>query len=247
MALHTTRELAAMAGVTSRTLRHYEAEGLLMPQARDRAGQRLYGEPELLRLQQILALRELGLALSEIGEVLAGETDITESIAHRIGQLTDERRRIGDQLATLELTLERLKKGEPLMAEEMYEGFRNHPNAAEAEQRWPDQYAESQRRLRSMSQDEQRALFESGNETRAELAAQFLSGAAVDSHEVQRLIGHHYRWVAAFWTPNREAYIALGEMYVADPRFTANYDQLAPGLASFIRDAMRVWAEANLN
>lgn len=133
------------------------------------------------------------------------------------------------------------------MAEEMYEGFRNDPNAEEAQQRWPDQYAESQRRLRAMSKDEQRALFESGNETRRELGALFIAGASVEDAAVQRLIGQHYDWVAAFWTPNREAYIALGEMYVADPRFAANYDDLAPGLAPFMRDAMRVWAEANLS
>ena len=246
MTLHTTRELAALAGVTSRTLRHYEAKGLLVPQARQRSGQRLYGDSELLRLQQILALRELGLGLAEIATVLAGETDIAESIARRIRELAEERRRIGDQLASLEMTLERLKRGEPLMAEEMYEGFAKDPYADEAQQRWPDQYAESQRRLRSMSKDEQRALFESGNQTRRELADLFIAGAAVEDLTVQQLIGQHYKWVAAFWTPNRAAYIALGEMYVADPRFTANYDELAPGLAQFICDGMRVWAEANL-
>ena len=78
------------------------------------------------------------------------------------------------------------------------------------------------------------------------MAAQFLAGAPVEDAEVQRLIGQHYSWVAAFWSPNREAYIGLGEMYVADPRFTATYDGFAPGLAPFMRDAMRVWAEANL-
>lgn len=247
MSLHSTREIAALAGVTSRTLRHYEAEGLLVPQARDRAGQRLYGEPELLRLQQILVLRDLGLGLTEIGVVLAGESDVSESLLRRIDQLTKERRRIDDQLISLELTVARLRKGEPLVAEEMFDGFRNDPYAEEAQQRWPNQYAESQRRLRSMSKDEQRALFESGNQTHRDLAARFLEGAPVDDDAVQRLIGQHYAWVSAFWTPNREAYIALGEMYVADPRFTATYDELAPGLAPFVRDAMRVWAEANLS
>lgn len=247
MTLHTTRELAALAGVSSRTLRHYEAERLLVPQSRDRAGQRLYGEAELLRLQQILALRELGLGLSEISAILAGESDIAASLARRITQLNGERRRIGDQLASLELTLERLEKGEPLVAEEMFEGFRNDPNAEEAQQRWPDQYAETQRRLRSMSKDEQRALFETGNQTHRELAALFVAGASVEDDTVQRLIGQHYGWVAAFWTPSREAYIALGEMYVADARFTATYDGFAPGLAPFMRDAMRVWAMANLS
>lgn len=246
MTLHSTREVAALAGVSSRTLRHYEAENLLVPVARDRSGQRLYGDAELLRLQQILTLRELGLGLSEISTALAAEADVATSIRARIAQLHDERNRLGDQLASLELTLERLQRGEPLVAEELFEGFQKNEYAEEAQQRWPGQYAESQRRLRAMSKPEQQALFEAGNQTHRELAAQFLAGAPVEDAEVQRLIGQHYSWVAAFWSPNREAYIGLGEMYVADPRFTATYDGFAPGLAPFMRDAMRVWAEANL-
>jgi DNA-binding transcriptional MerR regulator len=247
MMLHTTREVAASAGVSSRTLRHYETEELLTPHSRNRAGERLYGEAELLRLQQILVLRELGLGLPEIRGVLSGESDVSESIERRIRDLAREQRRIGDQLATLELTLDRIKKGGPLMPEEMFEGFQQDPHAEEAQQRWPNQYAESQRRLRDMSKAEQQALFEAGNQTHRELAALFVAGAAVGDAEVQRLIGQHYSWVVAFWTPNRDAYISLGEMYVADARFTATYDGFAPGLAPFMRDAMRVWAEANLS
>lgn len=247
MELLTTRELSGVSGVSSRTLRHYEAEGLLLPIGRDRGGQRLYGSEQLLRLQQILVMRGLGLGLPVIRRVLDREVGLSASIANRIEELSKERSRISDQIASLELTLERIEKGEPLMASEMFEGFQNDPYAAEAEQRWPNQYAESQRRLRLMSKAEQKALFDSGDQTHAELAKLFVDGVATAAAEVQRLIGEHYSWVNAFWTPDRTAYIALGEMYVADARFAANYDKFAPGMAAFMRDSIRVWAEANLS
>lgn len=247
MELLNTRELVNASGVSSRTLRHYEAEGLLLPVGRDRMGQRLYGPEQLLRLQQIVAMRGLGLGLPVIRGVLARERELSESLAHRIEELSKERSRISDQIASLELTLERLEKGEPLVASEMFEGFQNDPYAAEAEQRWPNQYAESQRRLKSMSKAEQQALFDAGNQTHVELAKLFTAGAEFADAEVQTLIAKHYAWVNAFWTPDRTAYIALGEMYVADSRFAANYEKLAPGLAAFMRDSMRVWAEANLS
>ena len=247
MELLTTRELTNVSGVSSRTLRHYEAEGLLLPTGRDRGGQRLYGPEQLLRLQQIVAMRGLGLGLQVIRSVLSREADLPESLTNRIDELSKERTRISDQIASLELTLERLQKGEPLVASEMFEGFQNDPYAAEAEQRWPNQYAESQRRLKSMSKAEQQALFDSGNQTHVELAKLFVAGAGPAEDKVQSLIAKHYAWVNAFWTPDRTAYIALGEMYVADSRFAANYEKFAPGMAVFMRDSMRVWAEANLS
>jgi hypothetical protein len=132
------------------------------------------------------------------------------------------------------------------VSEKLIDQFQSNQYASEAQERWPNQYVESQQRLKRLSKDEQQALFEAGNQNHVDLAELFKAGESVESEAVQLAIGKHYKWVAAFWTPNREAYIGLGEMYVADPRFTANYDKFAPGLAVFMRDAMRIWGNANL-
>ncbi len=116
----------------------------------------------------------------------------------------------------------------------------------EASERWPDKYAESQRRLGKLTDTEKRELFARTEENHQLLARLFTSGQAANSEEVQQAIASHYGWVSAFWTPDRAAYIGLGEMYVADPRFAANYNKYAPGLAHFMRDAMAVWANENL-
>lgn len=120
------------------------------------------------------------------------------------------------------------------------------PHAAEAQERWPQQFAESQRRLGRLSPDEQSDLFQQGQDITVGLGALLEAGVAIADDEVQTLIGRHYAWVSAFWTPDHDAYVGLGQMYVQDPRFTATYDAVAPGLAQFVCDAIGVWADANL-
>ena len=124
--------------------------------------------------------------------------------------------------------------------------FEQDQYAEEASERWPDKYAESQRRLGKLTDTEKRELFARTEENHQMLAKLFTSGHAANSEEVQQAIANHYGWVSAFWTPSREAYIGLGEMYVSDPRFAANYDKYAAGLAHFMRDAMKIWANENL-
>ena len=72
-----------MAGVTSRALRHYDAIGLLAPAYVGINGYRYYERPQLLRLQQVLLLRDLGLSLEAIAEVLTGQRDRVEALRAR--------------------------------------------------------------------------------------------------------------------------------------------------------------------
>jgi hypothetical protein len=64
---------------------------------------------------------------------------------------------------------------------------------------------------------------------------------------VQAIVARHHAWVGHFWTPGREAYTNLGQMYVDDERFTATYDAVAPGLAAYLRDAIAVYAARALS
>jgi len=116
----------------------------------------------------------------------------------------------------------------------------------EAKKRWPEQYKESQKRLGKLSKVEQQALFKQGNQNTEEIAELFKTGYAPESNEVQNVIAKHYKWVCSFWTPTKAAYIGLGEMYVTDPRFTATYDNIVSGLATFMQNSMKIWATKNL-
>ncbi len=80
-----------------------------------------------------------------------------------------------------------------------------------------------------------------------DLAAAMREGAPVDDPAVQEVVARHHGWVCHFWTPGRDAYIGLGQLYVDDERFTATIDATAPGLAAYLRDAMAVYARARLS
>ncbi|RTL66845.1 MAG: MerR family transcriptional regulator [Pseudonocardiaceae bacterium] len=242
----STAEVARMARVSSRTLRHYDHTGLLRPAGTGHGGVRLYGRPELRRLQHILLLRELGLGLPDIGAVLDGDTDETAALRRHHERLLSESRRLRTLAATVARTIEEREGGEEMAAEELFEGFGNDPYAAEARERWGDTAADSQRRVAGWDADRQKAVMAEGADVNARVAALMQAGTPVDDAAVQAAVADHHAWVRHFWEPNREAYIGLGELYVDDPRFTASIDETAPGLAVYLRDAMRVYAEREL-
>jgi hypothetical protein len=116
----------------------------------------------------------------------------------------------------------------------------------EAKERWPEQYAESNRKLARLTEVEQQVLFAKGPAIAERIAEQFEAGLGSDSAVVQNLIAEHYEWICNFWTPNQAAHAGLADMYVADARFAANYETLAAGFAEFMRLAMRDYAFENL-
>ena len=119
-------------------------------------------------------------------------------------------------------------------------------HAKEAEERWPIEYVESNLKLKAMSKDVQKKLFEAGSENIEKIASAFIDKQDATSKQVQSLINMHYQWVSNFWKPSKAAYIGLGKLYVEDPRFTINYDKYAPGCAEFMADAMQIYAQENL-
>ena len=119
--------------------------------------------------------------------------------------------------------------------------------ADEAAARWPEQYAQSQARYGSLSQVERDRIAALGEAVNQKLAELLRAGEPAESALVQAEIAKHFDWVCAFWTPNRESYRGLLEMYVADQRFADFYERYQIGLAEFICDAGLVWADQNLS
>ncbi|GAA2799167.1 TipAS antibiotic-recognition domain-containing protein [Nonomuraea dietziae] len=117
----------------------------------------------------------------------------------------------------------------------------DNPYAEEAAERWggTDAWAESQRRTSSYREEDWRRCTAESGEISAGLAALMASGVAASSPEAMDLAEEHRlhitRW---FYECGSEIHRGLGEMYVADPRFTATIDRAAPGLALYLRDAI---------
>ena len=246
------QDIARLAGTTSRTLRHYGEVGLLEPSRVGGNGYRYYDADALVRLQRILMLRELGLGLPAIAEVLRGQRDDASALLRHLQWLRSEQQRIAQQAASVETTIRKLEGGEQLMAEEMLNGFDHTQYKREVEERWgKEAYAASDTWWRSQSA-EQKAQWQADS---AQLGKDWAdaAAAAVDpaSDAAQDLARRQFDWLAAIpgtpgfpEGPTKEYFVGLGEMYVADDRFAANYGGGAG--AAFVRDAMAVYADRNL-
>jgi MerR family transcriptional regulator, thiopeptide resistance regulator len=246
------QEVARLAGTTSRTLRHYDDIGLLHPSRIAPNGYRHYDDAALVRLQRILLLRELGLGLEQIGEVLGRETSEVEALSVHLAWLQQEQQRLSRQIASVSRTITTLKAEEPLMAENMFEGFDHTQYKEEVVQRWgTDAYARSDAWWRSMNADEKAAWQAKVSQLSAEWTEAAARGIPVDSAEAQALASRHVEWLRTVpGTPagdggDLKAYVTgLGDMYVADPRFGKNYGGVAG--AEFVRDALRAYAAREL-
>ncbi|HWI32454.1 MAG TPA: MerR family transcriptional regulator [Microbacterium sp.] len=246
------QQIAKLAGTTSRTLRYYGEIGLLPPSSIGHNGYRHYDDASLVRLQRILLLRELGLSLPQIADVLAREHTQEDALTGHLAWLRQEQDRLARQIASVESTIRALRGGERLMAENMFDGFDHTQYKDEVEERWGKKaYADSDRWWRSMSAEEKAAWQQRSADLGRDWIAAAESGVTAGSTEAQALAERHVQWLTGIpGTPAADrgdvkAYvIGLGEMYVADPRFGANYG--GEEGAAFVRDALRAYAEANL-
>lgn len=161
------QDLARSAGTTSRTLRHYGDVGLLTPSRVGSNGYRYYDQESLVRLQRILLLRELGLGLPAIAEVLEGQRDTASALRTHLVLLKQERQRLGRQIESVRTTLRKTEGGEQLVAEEVFDGFDHTQYEQEVTERWGrEAYEQGDRWWRSLTDADEGVLHLSGPDVR---------------------------------------------------------------------------------
>ncbi|HVX44175.1 MAG TPA: TipAS antibiotic-recognition domain-containing protein [Mycobacteriales bacterium] len=240
-------EVARMSRVTSRRLRHYDAIGLLPPARVGGNGYRYYEREQLLRLQQILLLRELGLGLEQIAAVLDGGEDPLETLRRHHAQVLAERDRLTVLGRTVARTIRQLEGGEDMSAPDLFEGFDHKKYEAEARERWGDEAVdESNRRYEALT-DQQKADLQAEHEAVVVgLADSLGAGIPADDPQTLDLVDRHYRWMSTFRDVSAEGYLCLGTMYVEDSRFTQNYDKHRPGTAAYLREAIAAYVRERM-
>lgn len=239
----TVGELAKITGVTVRALHHYDDIGLVEPSQRSAAGYRLYGDDDVLRLQQVLLFRELGLPLDEIGAVLDDPAfDRARALREHRAALTTRRARLDAMIAALDTAL-RLEEKPMTTADltSLFDGFSHDEHDAEARERWgdTDSYKESARRTKQYGKADWDKIRGEADAIYGELAALMRAHVAADDPRVAEQVEAHRAHIDRWFYPcSIEMQRALAEMYVADPRFTANLDKLGAGFARYLRDAI---------
>ncbi|ATL49662.1 MerR family transcriptional regulator [Chitinophaga caeni] len=248
---YSVKKLSRLAGVSVRTLHLYDKMGLLKPSKRTDAGYRLYGERELLRLQQILFYRELDFPLKDICTILDDpDFDLSQALENHRRALIAKKERIDTLIGTIDKTLLTLKNETMLNVEDLYQGIPQDKMKAwreEAMAKWgKDTVLEAEQNLRALSKtemDDMKAELGSINE---QLTAWM--DKEPGSAEVQQCIARRYDIIIKL-TGGKVAmdklqyFRKLGELYVADNRYTTVNGMPSMELALFIKEATDYYVE----
>lgn len=244
--MYTVKQVSDIAGVTPRTLHHYDAVGLLKPTIVGENGYRYYSDTSLLTLQQILFYREMGLALERIKELLkAKDFSILGALESHKRELRRKIERLEQLSLAVDETIDQLRGGTQMEGKELFKRFtaeEQEAYAEEAARRWdPAVVAESQRKYKGYSEEKREMIFSEASAIYREIAAAIPKGP--EAPETQSLIERWRRNIEYFWTPSPEALLGLADLYNDDPRFKENFDKIDGRLAPFMREAVSAYVK----
>lgn len=249
----TVTEVAKVSGVSVRTLHHYDQIGLLKPAFTGQNRYRYYGREELLRLQQILLHRELGIPLGEIGAILdAPDFDRLEALRHQRDRLSEEAKRYAQLVRTIDRTIASLEGDRAMRNADLYRGV-SLDKQAEYEawlteqfgDKMPERIAQSKRQYESLSETEKQQLNQELHDMEQGLAEGLRRGVPMGSPSLAPLLARHRAWVSQMWGKPcpPEAYAGLADLYLSHPDFVARYETIEPGFAEYLSGSMKVFAQ----
>ncbi|MDO4290526.1 MAG: MerR family transcriptional regulator [Eggerthellaceae bacterium] len=250
---YTIGELARLAGVSTRTLRHYEALGLLAPE-RAANGYRVFSERDARRLAHVLSMRACGMPLAAIAELLATDNpNLPRALAAHLESLRAQQQELNQAIAQTQAALARAERIEQMSAEETFkemkrEGLRQFEETygAEARQRYgTETIEEANERMMGLSRTEWDEKEQLEQDVLAALKAALATG---DPHspEAAQLVELHRRWIGIHWgaEPEPQAYRGLAQGYLADERFVSYYDDpCGTGATAFLVEAVEAALE----
>jgi DNA-binding transcriptional MerR regulator len=241
--MYTVKQLADLAGVSRRTLHHYDAIGLLQPAARDDNGYRRYDDASLFQLQQILFFRELGLDLQQIKEILGDpDFDLVSALQAHRRSVQKRIRRLQTLTQTIDATISYLI-GEVTMSEKnLFAGFSEEKQKQyekEAIDNWGETARQSIALWHSYSDERKAAIMQEGSDIYAAIAANMDKGA--DSPEVQALLARWHQHLRYFYEPTPAVLGGLGNAYYDHPDFNATFSKMDPALPAFLKEAITIY------
>jgi DNA-binding transcriptional MerR regulator len=243
MDANTVGAVAALTGVSVRTLHHYDHMGLVVPSVRTPAGYRGYTDADIERLHLVLVYRSVGIPLDEIRALLDDPgADVVEHLRRQHQLLLEQADRLQHTIKAVEELMNAHRSGIQLTAEEQVEIFGTtaftEEYAVEAEKRWgdTDAWRQSQQRVSRLSKDDWIAIKAEGDALLEALAQAKRDGVKPGSDVANALAARHRASIERFYDCGDEMHRNLVQMYLADERFTRYYDDVEPGLAQFVHD-----------
>jgi MerR family transcriptional regulator, thiopeptide resistance regulator len=244
---YQVKEVADLTGLTVRALHHYDSIGLLVPTARSAAGYRLYDDEDLLRLQQILIGRELGLPLEAIRRSLDDpQFDRRAALRAQRAELAVRAERAADMIRAIDAALTAIEEKDMSTVDfkKIFDGFDPKQHEAEAKQRWgdTDAYKVSMQRTKGYTAADWQRCREEQAAIYADAVAARNDGVRPDEARAMAIAERHRlsfdRW---FYPCSLEMHRGLADMWEADRRYAESIDKAgaAAGLTEYLAAAVR--------
>ena len=252
MKTYTVKLLAKLSGISSRTLRFYDEINLFKPKYVGDNKYRYYHESQLIKLQQILFLKELDLPLAEIKHILK-EEDLNQ-----IDLLVKNRNKLIAKKLHFEKLIETSKKtilhlrGKHLMAaNEFYKGFdiekqQAHESYLIEKGVTEDEIDSSWKKISKHTIEETGKLEDKCRSITKEFVVCLENADSPESSAAQLVVKKHYLWVCNYWQPNQETYVGLSELYKENNEFNKFYSDFHPDLINYLSQAIKYFALHNL-
>lgn len=239
-------ELAEATGITLRALRHYDRLGLLPPADRTDAGYRVYGESEMQRLYMIVALRELGLSLSEIGtslDAMAGMDratliDVVERHRASVRSRLDEMQAMETHLVGLLNALRSSDRPAITELRTILEAIAMHNKYYT-----PEQLAELEARRTELGPEGMEKAQADWQELIAEVAAEKDKGTDPSDPRMQELAGRWQGLIDAFTGGDPGMFASLKKLYESEGPEAASRGMVDPGLMAYMGTALQKRSE----
>lgn len=247
---YTILKLAKIAKISTRTLRYYDEIGILKPKRINSSGYRIYGSEEVDRLQQILFYRQFALELTEIKDILnSTEFNKINALSEHKKKLYEKREQIDILIKNIEKTIAADEGGTIMSDNEKFEGFKQKL-IDENEEKYGEEIRakygketieKSNQKVKNMTKEESEKISALAQDMSKTLIEAIKTGDPA-GRLAQKAVQMHKEWLCFYWdTYTKEAHAALGQMYVEDERFKKYYDDIHPGCAEFLRDAIIVY------
>jgi len=242
--MFTVKQLSRLAGITPRTLHYYDEIGLLKPTRVGDNGYRYYGEEALLRLQQILFYRQLDMPLDSIKKIMGRrDFDVMSALESHKQELRKRIAQMERLITTVDDTILHLKGKKDMSQKQLFEAF-NEEQQAEYEKEAMRLYdpaivKASNKKWKSYTAADKQRILDEGNAVYQGFLQAMPTGPA--SPEAQSAVEAWRKHMDYFWTPNEEQLLGLANGYNDDLHFKANFDKIDPGLAAFVREAVKIY------
>jgi DNA-binding transcriptional MerR regulator len=248
---YTVKQLADLAGVSRRTLHHYDQIDLLKPSEKGANRYRYYDKDAALRLQQILFYRELGLSLAEIQEILDRPGfDLLNALREHKAELHKHLARLHRLIETVDKTILHVQGERKMSDHEIFEAFTEEQQeeyARQARKRWDPKTVDASMKLwKSYSTEKKQQVMDEGKTIYLDILAHMQAGKATSSPEVQACLVRWHQHMRYFYEPTWGTLRGLGSMYASSPDFRVTFEKMHPNLPDFLNEAIQVYTQGKV-